>query len=128
MASNAMFILRDRLLNVEDNELLARNFISGVNLVLLRRYSNANRIINFEAGKELEIYLKSTINRSLTEGLYTIIKEMTTNDLKYGCGNSRWQFELVEDCIEINLSVHTDYEKSGRRGGRGTNTIIKPIG
>ncbi|RHX90783.1 ATP-binding protein [Leptospira stimsonii] len=120
-------MLREQMLKIEDLNLVSENFITGVNLVLLRRYSDAGREIEFQYNDELlEIFDSYKDEASLME-FFGIINEVTNNDLKYGKGVSNWNFSLKDKEIRMRMSSESAYKLTNGRSGRGTENLIERI-
>ncbi|MCB1138822.1 MAG: 7TM-DISM domain-containing protein [Leptospiraceae bacterium] len=86
-------LFRGEVLFMEDLEYASRNPITGLQLSLLRRYSGAGRELNFqvEDSSALESRLQDDAFRM---ELFQLTREICTNDLKYGQGESRWRLSL----------------------------------
>lgn len=97
--------LRNQLLFIEDLNLTYENFLTGLNLTLLRRYSDAGREFDFSISDELSSSLQSvhleSKNRVYFLDIYYMLYEICTNDLKYGKGESTWRLELLSNTIRI---------------------------
>ncbi|TGM56593.1 ATP-binding protein [Leptospira adleri] len=120
-------MLREQMLKIEDLNLVSENFITGVNLVLLRRYSDAGREIDFQCEDELlEIFDSHKDEASLME-FFGIINEVTNNDLKYGKGISNWSFYFQNNEIRMNMNSESSYKLTNNRSGRGTENLIERI-
>ncbi|WP_245667216.1 ATP-binding protein [Leptospira tipperaryensis] len=120
-------MLREQMLKIEDLNLVSENFITGVNLVLLRRYSDAGREIDFQCEDELlEIFESHKDEASLME-FFGIINEVTNNDLKYGKGISIWNFSLKDKEIRMDMRSESGYKLTNNRSGRGTENLIERI-
>ncbi len=114
--------LREQMLFSEDLDLLSENFSEGINLILLRRYIGANRELNFVwAGRE---HLDSRLTDESSATLYAIIKEISTNDLKYGRGVPHWSFTVDHTGLRMVLASETSYSLSDHGSGRGTQNIV----
>lgn len=103
--SSTIKSLRNQLLYIEDLNLTYENFLTGLNLTLLRRYSDAGREFDFNISDQLSyslqsVHLKSN-NRVYFLDLYYMLYEICTNDLKYGIGESVWRLELIGSTIRI---------------------------
>ncbi len=120
-------ILREQMLKIEDLGLLSENFITGINLVLLRRYSNAERDLEFQCQEELMQFFGTGKNENSVVELYSIVNEITSNDLKYGKGVSKWNFAMENDEIIMDMRVESVYHLNKHRTGRGTENLIYRI-
>ncbi|TGN18755.1 hybrid sensor histidine kinase/response regulator [Leptospira idonii] len=122
--NSSIQILRDQMLKIEDLGLLSENFIKGINLVLLRRYSGAERDLDFQTDEKLVQFFDSNRNENSMIELYSIVNEITSNDLKYGKGISRWNFLLDNSNIVMDMKSGSDYKLQKHRTGRGTENIV----
>ncbi|PJZ28497.1 hybrid sensor histidine kinase/response regulator [Leptospira kmetyi] len=118
-------MLREQMLKIEDLNLVSENFITGVNLVLLRRYSDAGREIDFQNEEELIQLFESHRDENALMEFFGIINEVATNDLKYGKGISSWKFSLINHEILMEMNSESDYALSNNRTGRGTENLIQ---
>ncbi|PJZ58452.1 ATP-binding protein [Leptospira barantonii] len=118
-------MLREQMLKIEDLNLVSENFITGVNLVLLRRYSDAGREIDFQSEEALIQLFESHRDENALMEFFGIINEVTTNDLKYGKGISNWKFSLINHEILMEMKSESDYTLSNNRTGRGTENLIQ---
>ena len=88
-------LFRGQLLFMEDLELTARDPLIGLRMVLLRRYSDAQREIDFEMASEtVPLFQRAMADDRWRMDLLQLTRELCTNDLKYGAGTSHWQFQL----------------------------------
>jgi len=117
--------LRANLLEIEDLNLLYENFLTGLNLKLLRRYSEIGREINLQLTEPIIQHfhnLKITPNnRDFYLNLYYIFYEVCTNDLKYGMGETEWNLSLING--DIHFTQKNDCQK---RIGKDT-PVLKSI-
>ncbi|MBM9578555.1 response regulator [Leptospira sp. 201903070] len=120
-------MLREQMLRIEDLNLVSENFITGINLVLLRRYSDAGREIDFQCEDELLKIFDSYKDEASLMEFFGIINEVTNNDLKYGKGISIWNFSMKDKEIRMNMSSGSDYKLANNRSGRGTENLIERI-
>lgn len=115
-------ILRQRLEGLEDQAMLEQDYIYGLRLMLVRRYSQAQRRIDFEDHTRPEA-LMSPGQIPLRKVLYSIVTEVVTNDLKYGQGASRWRFETDSSGLRMEVQTGTTYQLSRAGTGNGTSII-----
>lgn len=120
----AIQILRDQMLKIEDLGLLGENFIKGINLVMLRRYSDADRDFDFQADEKLIHFFSSQRNENSMIELYSIVNEITSNDLKYGEGVSKWNFILENNEILMDMKAGSRYHLQKHKTGRGTENLV----
>ncbi|MCB1137669.1 MAG: response regulator [Leptospiraceae bacterium] len=115
-------VLRQRLEGLEDQTMLEEDYIYGLRLMLVRRYSQARRQIQFEDATDPEAF-RAPEQMSLRKALYSIVTEVSTNDLKYGHGTSHWSFETTSHGVRMQMHASTDYQLSRSGTGNGTSTI-----
>ena len=101
--TNKMF--RGQLLFMEDMDLVARDPVIGLQMMLLRRYADGGREIDFR----IEPDAKAAYHAAMGEDewrfqLLQLTRELCTNDLKYGAGESHWLLRERERALEIQQS------------------------
>lgn len=116
--------LRSRLLMYEDINQIEENFQSGINLFLVRRYSNANK--NFKINFTGEFKNINTKDEILSN-LINIISELTNNDLKYGFGQSNWNINFELNELYLKLESETKWNNINHEIGKGHKTIRKRL-
>lgn len=116
-------ILRDRLLSLEDLQHLSENYIVGMRLILLRRYSSSGRILRFQAFDEFEQLVSQKVESGLKAEFYAITREICTNDLKYGYGESKWKITNNNNSIELQINTQTNFNVSSHGTGKGTGIL-----
>lgn len=127
--NEAIHVLRDRVSNLEDMYEMSRSFFfTGLQMIQLRRYSNAGRIIRFHASDEAHTWIKSFGNEDLNYELFSIATEITTNDLKYGYGSSEWNFRIQDSSLVFEVLSPTSYSFVEQRTGMGTLNIQNRAG
>ncbi|TGK52745.1 signaling protein [Leptospira bouyouniensis] len=98
--------LRNQLLYIEDMNLIFENFITGLHLTLLRRYSDVGREFEFSTSEKVIEYFNQTKiigkNQSYFLNIFYMLYEVCTNDIKYGLGESVWLFDYVNGFFTIN--------------------------
>jgi glucose-6-phosphate-specific signal transduction histidine kinase len=115
---------RSQLLFMEDLELASEELLTGLQMTLLRRYSDAGREVDFMLSPELEnkrSMLNDAISPASRLSLFLLVQEICTNDLKYGRGDSRWRLSALADGLEIcqeNMAVAELNEKMQAPGQR----------
>lgn len=125
--NQSIHILREQMLKIEDLGLLSENFITGINLVLLRRYSDVERDLEFECQDELLQFFEEEKNETSIIELYSIVNEITNNDLKYGQGVAKWNFYLEDGNLITEMNAESSYHLKKHRTGRGTENLIYRI-
>ena len=123
--ANLSLKFRESLGMVNDLGHLDRDFIHGLNLILLRRYTNAGRTLAFEYGRKEDDYLNLQENAALRRELFAVLSEVVTNDLKYGEKGSRCTIRLREGALEVNFQSGSNYEKQDT--GLGSMSIERRI-
>lgn len=115
-------LFRGQLLFMEDLELTARDPLIGLRMVLLRRYTDAEREIDFEMTAEtVELFQQAMADDQWRMDLLQLTRELCTNDLKYGAGTSHWHFQLRANTriLEIRQSNRLRVDE-GRSENTGT--------
>ncbi|PNV73339.1 ATP-binding response regulator [Leptospira inadai] len=118
-------MLRDQMLKIEDLGLVSENFFSGINLILLRRYSNAGRDLDFQCDEDLIKNSMIKANENNVMELYGIVNEIANNDLKYGVGTSKWNFWSKNREIMMDMRSASLYHLKEHGTGRGTENLIQ---
>ena len=119
-------ILRNRLYTIEDLETLNKNFTLGLQLRLVRRYTNTERELSYHARNESAIndFMQSKDEKYFFH-LSGIIDEICTNDLKYGKGPSTWDVGFISNKLTISLKTQSQLEQNGFHPGYGSESIIR---
>lgn len=115
---------QDTLSAGEDLFILSEDFALGLHLLLLRRYIQAGRPLDFEAEETIRLSPDDPVLRCL----YSVTKEIAPNDLKYGAGRPSWSLRIQEEsAIELRTVADKSplYAKLG--GGRGTSNIRRRL-
>ncbi|TGM73999.1 signaling protein [Leptospira mtsangambouensis] len=98
--------LRNQLLYIEDQNLIFENFVTGLHLTLLRRYSDVGREFEFLASNDFLNYFNEIKiigkNQSYFLNIFYMLYEVCTNDIKYGRGESVWRLDYVNSSFYIN--------------------------
>ncbi|MDH5657204.1 MAG: response regulator, partial [Spirochaetia bacterium] len=122
------FELKNWLPRLEDLDLLESDFFDGLQLQLIRRYSNASRKLKFTAQDDVQMILKDGIYDIVKNAMLHIVTEIATNDLKYGNGRSLWNFDFQEsDPRQVSLSFEAETSYSNNEQGRGTENIERMV-
>lgn len=128
--SGTIASLRTELLFLEDMQLAVEDFVSGINLILLRRYQMARRPVDIHITPETRAYssqLKATgvlTVESIPE-LCMIIQELCNNSLKYSVGTTRWEIVATEKSLRIAVSGKSKYRR--KEAGLGKDTLKQRI-
>ncbi|EPG75291.1 GHKL domain protein [Leptospira fainei serovar Hurstbridge str. BUT 6] len=118
-------MLREQMLKIEDLGLVSENFFSGINLILLRRYSDAGRDLDFRCDEDLIKNFSTKPNENNLMELYGIVNEIANNDLKYGIGISEWSFTSKNHEIVMDMRSKSLYHLREHGTGRGTENLIQ---
>ncbi|MCG6141642.1 7TM-DISM domain-containing protein [Leptospira mtsangambouensis] len=98
--------LRNQLLYIEDQNLIFENFVTGLHLTLLRRYSDVGREFEFLPSNDFLNYFNEIKiigkNQSYFLNIFYMLYEVCTNDIKYGRGESVWRLDYVNSSFYIN--------------------------
>lgn len=127
MVRGSIALLRHDLLSLEDLTRLEDNFLDGVQMILLRRYVDAGREIDFRAGDRDREELARILDAERITVLYAVIKEMATNDLKYGEGESVWEFRREAGTLRVRFRGRSHYRLERHGTGRGTAGMIRRL-
>lgn len=96
---------RNQLLFMEDLNTAYEDLFTGLNLTVLRRYSDAERELDFEISKNsFHNFGKRTMqfhSTSPQSDIFYLITELCTNDLKYGVGESIWRLDINDNSLKI---------------------------
>lgn len=98
---------RAQLLFMEDFELASEEILTGLQMNLLRRYSDAGREVEFAVAPELDSMrdsLNSRIDPEARLNLFLLVQEICTNDLKYGRGESQWSISALPGGVALSQS------------------------
>jgi two-component system sensor histidine kinase ChiS len=117
---NAIRILREDMLDLEDHELLDENFLEGLQLMLLRRYVDAGRRFIMHVPDD------ASVAPEVAPVLLTVLKEMVTNDLKYGEGPATLRL-LPGPGLQIEFESLSRYRLESHGAGRGTGGMIRRL-
>ena len=66
-------------------------------------------------------------NETQIDTLYSVLKKMSTNDLKYGSGTPDWHFRLSENEMRLEFRSQSHYKVSRHGTGRGTSGMIRRL-
>ena len=127
MIGGALKQLRGDLLGLEDLGLLEEDFLEGAHMIALRRYVEAGRLMNFRAPETGRAELKRGLDDHRVGALYAVLKEMVTNDLKYGAGASVWEFDWDESELRIDFQGRSSYRLERHGSGRGTAGMLRRL-
>lgn len=88
---------RGQLLFMEDLELTGTDPLTGLQLMLLRRYSDAGRELVFQVDEDCSLALQKAMSDDAWRFEFLqLAREICTNDLKYGEGESSWRLAFAD--------------------------------
>ncbi len=118
--------LRTELLFLEDMQLAMKDFVSGINLILLRRYQMAKKPVDIrvdaetrERSKQLES--SGFLSDEIRPELCMIVQELCNNSLKYTSGTANWEIHATAESLKI--SVRGKSRQTAQKPGRGKETL-----
>jgi two-component system sensor histidine kinase ChiS len=123
----AVETLRERLSHMEDIANFEADFLGNLHTIFLRRYSRVERQLFFEYDEHVNRALVEHPRAVIRETLYTVTKEIVTNDLKYGFGVARWNVDSQNGSLYIIFETSTRYELNRNQTGRGTQNIQRRL-
>lgn len=123
----ALRILRERLQVMADQAELTKDFFGSLNTQLLRRYTNADRTLRFNAEEIVEKYLTRDENLLFRRELFLLVSEIATNDLKYGLGEAIWSWTRKADMLCLKVTTRTAYNPAKHKRGLGTASIANRV-
>ncbi|MDH5718549.1 MAG: hypothetical protein OEZ22_13060 [Spirochaetia bacterium] len=122
--------LRERLSVIHDIEKLSEDFTYGLHLILLNRYSNAGRQLQFQYDSKISETLQKQGFEKIRIELYTVAKEIATNDFKYGKKNSKWILSLEQNkysYITLKVQSKTSFKPNKKSKGLGEKNIYRRV-
>ena len=118
--------LRTELLFLEDMQLAMKDFVSGINLILLRRYQMAKKPVDIqvapetrELGKQLET--SGVLGEEMRPELCMIVQELCNNSLKYTSGTAEWEIHATASSLRISVRGKSRLLK--QKPGLGKETL-----
>ena len=127
--SASIQILRNDMLSLEDLQLLQEDFVEGMHVILLRRYLEVERELDYQAPAALPM------DEARVQVLYAVLKEVVTNDLKYGSGPVHLRFtdtttnerDASDERLRIEFESLSHYRLETHGAGRGTAGMIQRL-
>lgn len=124
--SGTIASLRTELLFLEDMQLAMKDFVSGINLILLRRYQMAKRPVEIEISSETRergklLQKSGVLSDERIPELCMVVQELCNNSLKYTAGTTHWKIEA--DASHLRISVHAKSRSKKIQGGLGRDTL-----
>ena len=121
--SDVIQILRNEMLGLEDLDLLEENFLEGMQLILLRRYVEAGRELDYQ----VENVSPGTIRPEYDQTLYSVLTEVANNDFKYGTGPAGLRIREQSGALVIVFESRSHYSLEAHGTGRGTAGMIRRL-
>ncbi|MFO1471099.1 MAG: 7TM diverse intracellular signaling domain-containing protein [Turneriella sp.] len=124
--SGTIASLRTELLFLEDMQLAMKDFVSGINLILLRRYQMAKRPVEIEISSETRergklLQKSGVLSDERIPELCMVVQELCNNSLKYAAGTTHWKIEA--DASHLRISVQAKSRSKKITGGFGRDTL-----
>lgn len=94
-------LFRGELLFMEDLEFASREPTTGIQLSLLRRYSDSGRELIFQCERP-DALDRALSDDALRMDFLQLTRELCTNDLKYGTGESVWRLAATSDSLLLS--------------------------
>ncbi len=127
--SNTIHNLKNRILELEDMDLLRKDLYWGLKNYLVRRYSVKEREISFIVENDFLEY-QNKFTSQYRKMLLEIIQEIVNNDLRYGYGDARWKFCMKSITqnrfISLSLETLSNYSEA-ESNGRGMKILESRI-
>ncbi|MCB1138005.1 MAG: 7TM-DISM domain-containing protein, partial [Leptospiraceae bacterium] len=96
-------LFRGQLLFMEDLEYSSRDPLTAMQISVLRRYSAAERELRFHIDEAHRPVLEEFLSDdAIRADFLQLTRELCTNDLKYGRGESRWRLSLREATVVLD--------------------------
>jgi signal transduction histidine kinase len=120
--------LRTELLFLEDLQLAMKDLVSGLNLILLRRYQMTRKpveitITNETRDNSRRIEELGRLSHETKLELCLMVQELCNNNLKYGVGTANWRIQVAPKEITITLDANTRANRKKSANGLGNSTI-----
>ncbi|MES0489702.1 MAG: ATP-binding protein [Leptospirales bacterium] len=122
-----ILIFRERLNYIEDLTMISKNFFSGLQQILLRRYVKTGRGMKFNVNHKLFEKIMDEQYGNIRNDLFSIVTEIATNDLKYGKDITNWNFLDKQDSLFLTIKTKSNYNLVKNGTGLGTSTIMQQI-
>ncbi|MCB1145445.1 MAG: hypothetical protein KDK38_01480 [Leptospiraceae bacterium] len=127
--------IRTQLLFLEDLQVAMQDLVSGLRLILLRRYQDAGKKVKIELAPGISDKLKDLdesflIDDLLKINIIMIIQELCTNNLKYETETSNWKFSIENGVLQFSVQTNRKSLDSTTRGAvksYGQNNVLKRI-
>lgn len=119
--------LRMKMYSIEDLEILRKDPLNGIRLLVIRRYATYEREINFYCEESLYDIPENAFTNKIVEVLFSIAQENGTNDLKYGFGLSEWKFFRFKNNLCLEIKSPSRYIKNETGTGNGKRNIANRL-
>lgn len=122
--------LRTELLFLEDLQLAMKDFVSGINLILLRRYQLAGRKVDIKISpatreSSLQLEKSNALSEETKVELCMVVQELCNNNLKYGHKTATWEIDIRGRKLQISLESPT--RTRTKKTGLGHDTLRSRI-
>ncbi|EMY59744.1 sensor histidine kinase [Leptospira terpstrae] len=142
LSESALQSLRTQVQEEDQRDLFQESLLDGMKLLIKKRYKLVGRNIELEWDSIEEDTIIKIIEPEVAHHLIQIFKEVTTNDLRYGTGTSKWKIDLNQEHMFLQFSSESqtlsEKEKTGPQvllsdkvgtgiGERGLHQRIKSL-
>lgn len=142
LSESALQSLRTQVQEEDQRDLFQESLLDGIKLLIKKRYKLVGRNIELEWDSIEEDTIIKIIEPEVAHHLIQIFKEVTTNDLRYGTGISKWKIDLNQEHMLLQFSSESqtlsEKEKTGLQvllsdkvgtgiGERGLHQRIKSL-
>ena len=124
-------LFRGQLLFMEDLGYSARDPLDAIQISVLRRYAAVEREVRFRIDGAHRLALEEFLFDDATRADFLqLMRELCTNDLKYGRGESRWRLSIRDGIVrldQMNLVGEPSFRfdtPSGRNDGPSMAELI----
>lgn len=142
LSESALQSLRTQVQEEDQRDLFQESLLDGMKLLIKKRYKLVGRNIELTWDSIEEDTIIKIIEPEVAHHLIQIFKEVTTNDLRYGTGISKWKIDLNKEHMLLQFSSESqtlsEKEKTGSQvllsdkvgtgiGERGLQQRIKSL-
>ena len=128
MIERLIFGLRSYVSQVAEVAKFSTDFLGSIHIILLRRYAAADRQLTFDYGEPENAWLSGDASgATIRENVFSVLQEVSNNDLKYGKGMSEWNFHLQESVLAVNFQADSTYRPGTDRVGYGSQSIQRKL-
>ncbi|MGE8722836.1 histidine kinase [Leptospira terpstrae] len=104
LSESALQSLRTQVQEEDQRDLFQESLLDGMRLLIKKRYKLVGRNIELEWDSIEEDTIIKIIEPEVAHHLIQIFKEVTTNDLRYGTGISKWKIDLNQEHMFLQFS------------------------